>query len=342
MKKLLFTIATVLFAASAFAQADRDVLVAPNGTIYTIEASPVENSTKIKATIMLVLTTQSGDTITRIPVPASTTEGLHWRATLAYDTESQTLFVLWLHMPNPMSSELLLAAYQNGHWQPAVSIDDRSYDLRYNLRIGITRRVSRLQQDGSYADVPALILHAVWWDDTGAGEQARYALISIDKGAVSSVDVHDMAEFIDATDAPAKVGDDFNRDLLKHPAVLDGPSPNSVDVLFADSKTNLFHRVTLHPISEARIHIPVGHHGTPAVPGFSAPESFSAPWNGSVTTLVSPHDRDKVLFCSTTESGVTYLVHSDAGWSDAKTLTTSATLTSDAAIAALVKMISTE
>jgi hypothetical protein len=291
---------------------------------------------------MLALTTQDGDHTSRTIIPASTSAGVHWRATLAYDTESQSLFVLWLHMPNAMSSELLLAAYQNGKWQPAVSIDDKPYDLRYNLRIGITRRIAQPQGDGTFVDVPALIVHAVWWDETGAGEQARYALISIDRGSVSSIDIHDLAEFVDSDAEQAVVGDDFNRELLKHPAILDGPSADSVDVVFADDKTNLFHRVTLRPVLEARIHIPVGHSGGDKTPTFQPPADFTSSWEGSVTTLSSPRDHDKLLFCNTTEKGVTYLVHSAAGWSAVKTVPTSSTLSSDAAIAALVKMISNE
>ena len=343
MRKLLVAVVFALVAGSAFAAvSDRDVLVAPSGTIYTIETTAVNDSqTKVQASYMLALTVQDGDKTLKTIVPASTLAGVHWRATLAYDSESQTLFVLWLHMPNAMSSELLLAAYQNGKWQPAVSIDDKPYDLRFNLRIGITRRVAQLQNDGTWADIPALVLHAVWWDETGAGEQARYALISIDKGTVASVDIHDLSEFVDASGEPATVDANFNRELLKHPAILDGPSANSVDVVFADARTNLFHRVTLRPVAEARIHIPVGHSG-PDTPAFLAPESFGAEWSGSVTTISSPRDREKLLFCSTTESGVTYLVHSPNGWSAVKTIPTSSTLSADGAIAALIKMISNE
>jgi hypothetical protein len=342
MRKLVLAVVFALAAGSALAQVnDRDVLVAPNGTVYTVETTEVtEPSSKVRATYMLSLTVRDGEDALRTVVPDSTTPGVHWRPTMAYDSESQTLFVLWLHMPNGMSSELLLAAYHDGRWQRAVSIDDRPYDLRYNLRVGITRRVAQLQADGTYSDVPALVLHAVWWDETGAGEQARYALISIDKGTVASVDIHDLAEFIDAGDAPATVDASFNRELLRHPAVLEGPSTNSVNVVFADARTNLFHRITLRPVLEARIHIPVGRQIVG--PTFASPEGFNARWSGSVTTLASPRDQDKLLFTSTTESGVTYLVHSANGWSAAKTIATDVTLTSDAAIAALMKMLSNE
>ncbi|MGZ7039471.1 MAG: hypothetical protein ACXVJO_14955 [Thermoanaerobaculia bacterium] len=344
MKRLLISVVLALSAFGLFGQpaADRDVLVAPGGTIYTIETVQVdEPSSKVQANYMLSLSVQDGDNVARTIVPASTTPGTHWRATLAYDSESQTLFVLWLHMPNAMSSELLLAAYQDGKWQQAVSIDDKPYDLRYNLKIGITRRVAQLQNDGTYADVPALVLHAVWWDETGAGEQARYALISIDKGALSSVDIHDLSEFVDAGDPAAAVDPTFNAQLLKHPTILDGPSTNSVDVVFANAQTNVFHRITLRPVLETRIHIPVGR-SIGGGPTFAAPGMFNAEWSGSVTTLMSSRDRDKLVFCNTTGAGVTYLVHSANGWSETKTIPTSQSLSAEAAIAALQKMISNE
>jgi len=70
----------------------------------------------------------------------------------------------------------------------------------------------------------------------------------------------------------------------------------------------------------------VGHSGGDRTPTFQPPADFTSSWEGSVTTLSSPRDHDKLLFCSTTEKGVTYLVHSQGGWSAVKTVPTSSTL----------------
>ena len=81
------------------------------------------------------------------------------------------------------------------------------------LSLGITRRISQLQKDGTYADAPALILHALWWDSNAHGEEAKYAMLPIENGALSpsSIEVHSLEQFVTATDEPYHaVAENFN------------------------------------------------------------------------------------------------------------------------------------
>jgi hypothetical protein len=284
----------------------------------------------------LRLTVQRGAETRSSIVPESLTEGLHYRPALAYDTESKTLFVFWLRMPNAMSSELLLASYANGKWQKAISIDSKQFHLRYNLRIGITRRVATLQKDGTYSDMPALLVHAVWWEDTGAGEEARYALMSVESGSVTSFELHDLAEFTLPGDTVFSVDANFNDQILKHPAILDSTAQDSVDVLFGDLRTNAFNRVTIHPIADGRIHIPIG--ARPGGPHFGAPASFSVNWPGRVSTITSGRDGSKLIVYNATPNRVSYLLYGDGAWSPVKSLTVSDKLTAEGAVAAITRM----
>ena len=284
----------------------------------------------------LRLTVQNGNTTTMTSVPESLTAGFHRRPALAFDSESRTLFVFWLKMPNGMSSELMLASYSNGRWQPAVSIDNQPYHLRFNLRIAITRHVSQVLSNGSIVDAPALLVHAVWWEQTGYAEAARYALLSIDKGAATLADLHDLNDFaVSPPYFPNEVSAKFNAEILKHPAFVDNGTQNSVDVIFGDTHINAFNRVTLKPVADGRIHIPIGvHPGGPRVP---APLSFSSEWNGRITTITS---RDSMLLYNTTDDAVSYIMYSAGNWSSVKSVALSDKLSADAAVAALIKMMS--
>jgi hypothetical protein len=338
MKRLLLVLLFALVPAALFAQvADRDVLLTSNGTLYTVE-SVSDGSIVAEATRYLLLTIQRGTSKPQtVPVPASLVAGAHWRPALAYDSDSGTLFVLWLKMPNGMSSELMLASYSNGRWGDAVSIDNQPYHLRFNLRIGITRRVSSLQKDGSFADVPELLVHAVWWDQTGYDEMARHALLTIERGAVASVEVHDLAEF---TPAPAYFPNDvdpkFNPEILKHPAFVDNGTQDSIDVIFGDVHMNMFNRVTLKPIADGRIHIPIG--ARPGGPRIMAPYAFSGDWTGRISTIAGSHDNSLLLY-NTTPSSVNYILYSNGTWSSVKTLSLSDKLSADGAVAALSRMM---
>jgi hypothetical protein len=339
MKRLLLAAVLVLLPVALFAQtADRDVLLAGNGTLYIIEsvqADDVDLSTM--SSQYLSLTIQNGDHVTRTVVPESMLPGTHSRPALAYDAGTDSLFVFWQKQPNAMSSELLFASYHNGQWQPATSIDDAPFHYRFNLRIGTSRRVSQLQKDGTYADVPALLVHAVWWEESPAkGEVARYALLTIENGTVTSIDLHDLNEFTAGDTASYNVSSDFNADILKHPAIIDTPSADSVDVIFGDTTTNAFHRVTLKPVADSRIRIPVGRDGGHHLPG---PASFTASWPGRIGTISSGRDNDHIALYNVGRSSISYIVYAGGKWSDVKTVPTSDRLSADGAVAVLTRML---
>jgi hypothetical protein len=348
MKRLLVTLAISLLSASVFAQVvDRDVLVTPEGTVYTIEQQTPSDSAGIAAINVLQLSIQNGSETQRLLVPESLTAGFHSDSVLAYDATSKTLFILWTHMPNAMSSELLLASYREGKWQRAISIDNQRYDNHLNLRLAITRRVSQLQKDGTYADAPALILHALWWDSSGHGDEARYAMLPIENGAVSesSIEIHSLEEFVGDDETINTVDAKFNPEILRHPAIVSSPMQSSVDVVFGDTSKNTIHKITLRPVAEHRIHIPVGiGGGNPGGNGgkslsVSAPASFSANWQGPISVI---ERGDRLVFANATDKALNYLTYSDGVWTDVKSIALSNKLTAETALAAVDKMVSSQ
>jgi len=337
MKRLLLVLLFAFVPAALFAQvADRDVLLTSNGTLYTVESVVNDGSLRADASQFLKVTIQRGSQKTETIVPESLSAGRHWRPALAYDTDSNTLFVFWLKMPNAMSSQLLLASYAGGTWQPAASLDDQPYHLQYNLRIGITRRVAQLQTDQSYLDVPMLLIHAIWWEETGYAETARYALFVVRKGAISSVESHNLDEFAASPGFfPNEVDANFNPEILKHPAFVDNGTQDSIDVIFGDAHMNLFNRVRLKPIADGRIHIPIGAH--PGGPRIPVAKSFTSDWTGRISTIPGPDGG--LLLYNTTKDTVNYILYSNGTWSTVKTLSLSDKLSADGAAAALTRMM---
>ncbi|HEX7678249.1 MAG TPA: hypothetical protein VF713_09005 [Thermoanaerobaculia bacterium] len=344
MKRLLVSFALVLTAATAFGQAaDRDVAVTPDGTVYTVEAATPPADSSMVAMQTLALTIQNGNDVSHLYVPDSMTSGYHFGGALAYDSDSNTLFVLWIHSDDGYSTELLLTSFHGGKWEPAVSIDNDPYRRRSNLRLGITRRVSQLQTDGSYADVPALLLHAVWWEEAGKSEAARYALLTTEKGALSSIEIHSLEEFIaPADEAYNAVDSTFNKEILRHPAIVSPPMQSSVDVVFGDNKSNSIHSVTLRPIADARVHIPVGiggGNGGPKPRSLSAPPTFSADWKGPITVI---ERADRLVFANASETSLNYITYANGAWTSVKSIAIDARFPAEAALAAIDKMLSTQ
>lgn len=342
MKRILLAVALVLFPSVLFAQApDRDMLLTPEGTLYSLESVSADKYPELKmdGSTVLALTIQDDNGKTTALVPGSLEEGTNTRPALAYDRDTDTLFAFWLRVPYTMSGELLFSSYHAGQWTPVSKIDDaKGYHSRSNLRIGVTHKVATLQFDGTYFDVAKLVLHAVWWEESGNGSKARYALLPIENGSVSSVEIHDLSEFLDLNSKSFPADDSFNPEILRHPAIIEGS--NSVDIIFGDVPNHLFNRITLKPVAEGRIHIPVGRReGDPRVRQIAAPASFKAPWTGRITTIVKG---DGMVLYNVSPTGVNYLILSDNGWSTAKTIATSETVSADAAINAISKIAGAE
>jgi len=346
MKHFLAALAISLFAAGAFAQiADRDVLVTPDGAVYTVEQVIPTSSSGVAATSVLQLSIQNGSDTQHVLVPDSLSAGFHSDGALAYDATSKTLFLLWNHMPNGMCSELLLASYREGKWQPAVSIDYRGNSARANLRLGITRRISQLQKDGTYADAPALVLHALWWDSNAGGEEARYAMLPITDGALSkdAVETHSLEEFVGDKETVNAVSENFNPEVLRHPAIISSAMSSSVDIVFGDTAKNSIHLVTLHPTAQVRLHIPVGIGGDKPSSGgprsLAAPPTFASDWHGPISVTAFG---DRLVFANATDKALNYLTYADGTWTEEKSITLNSKLSAETALAAVGKMVSSQ
>jgi len=330
MKRLLLVLAFVLLPTALFAQvADRDVLLTPDGTLYTIESKA---DTVNEANRYLTLTvTHSNKSTTTSVIPDTTKGGTNWRPALTYDADTNTLFVFWINTPNGLSSELMFTSYRDEKWQPAVGVDEQTYNLCTNLRIAVTRKVSTLQKDGSYADAPQLLVHAVWWELLGTTEHARYAMFVIENSKVKSYELHDLSEFGIYPDMPFTVGKDFNPEILRHPAIIEGT--DSVDVLFGDVERVTMNRVTLRPIVDGRLHIPVGHRGGPP---FAPPQTFSANWTGRISTIASG---PTLVMYNVGSDTAGYVMYSNGNWSDVRTLPLNTTFSGADAVAAITRML---
>jgi hypothetical protein len=291
MKRLLSVAAFVLFAVCANAAELRDVLLTPAGRLYTAETATAADDAGHHVMLSVL---ENGET-REVVVPDSLSQGFRSAPALAYDAESDTLFVFFLRMPNIASSELILVSYRDGKWTSPISVDNKSFRLRSNLRIAVTRRLASPQDDGTSIDIARLQIHAVWWEQTGNGEEARYALVALEKGVVSDIELHELGEFVTSDPSAADVDLAFNPEILRHPAILENGTTNSVDVLFGDVRMNRFHRATIRPIfALGRIHIPIGRAPGHGVPG---PRAYATLGGGNRIDVIATNG--KLLLYST-------------------------------------------
>ena len=328
-------IIAVLLLATAFAAqaADRAVLLTNAGTLYTIESRVGDDFTSAGSARYLALTIQDGDVVRKTIVPESET-GNNWQPELAYDDESGTLFVFWLRSNNTIlgMNELLFCSYQNGKWNPSASVDDLPYHFRFNLRVGVTRSVMRVEPDGTNRQIPGLTVHAAWWDESGSVGLARYAMLVIEKGVVKDIIRRDLINFIGQSFENQRSVPPDQESLLRHPFVFESAAKDTVDIVFGDVPTKSFYRVKLKPVDNTRVRIPIGvREGAYPSPPTKLPSDTDR-----VESISTAPNRLVIHFRS--GGSLRYLIY-DGRWSAAKSISLSDDVTAETAVAALRKLV---
>lgn len=338
IRKFLFVALTFLAAFTVQAQ-DRATLLTADGTVYSIRSDYASNHT-VAATSgkLLELTIQNGVENTVTYVPASLTGSWHETASLAYDEATKTLFVFWQHRPTRFESELLFSSYRDGTWSEPTVFEKEVFRVRFNLRIAVTAEIGTRAEDGTITTAPATTIHAIWWEQTGT-EKARYASFLMNNGVVVSTRVHDLLEFVPAEErgAAVTIPADYNLDLFRNPAMIEQPSHDAIDVVFADWTTSSFHSLTLRPIQfngVLDVPIGVGNGRTPMPQTFSATSAMTA---GGISTLFG--DDGTLAFSFEGEGKLQYILYREGVWSDVRAITLNERVSRDSGMNALRRLV---
>src|SRR5438270_6708960 len=252
MIKRLLILLVALVPLAAFADtADHDIVLTDDGTLYTVESTFAKDVAGLKTASerVLTLTVQHGsDAPTTTVIPATTNGGWHVYPALAYDAPTKTLFIFWeAAFSTFQNTELDFCSYHDGTFNAAASLDSAHWAARENLRIAITRTSQQLNDDGTTTTVPETTVHAVWWEDNGGAEWARYAMITVDQGAAAAIHVQDLGQFVNGAGSAPTPSADASRELLRHPSVTETRTHDSVDVVFGDTNFVTLRRVNIHP-----------------------------------------------------------------------------------------------
>ncbi|HEX9162220.1 MAG TPA: hypothetical protein VF980_10985 [Thermoanaerobaculia bacterium] len=338
MRRSLIAVVLLVFALPLFGEiSDRAMTLAPNGTLYSVEsrANDGTGDSVNLSSRYLTLTIQKGENIIKTDVPATMTGGKHWQPEIAFDADSDTALVFWLHSADTAAatSELEFCTFQNGRWNDPALVDDSPNHIRYNLRLGVTQKVEMMADDGSSTSVDGLTVHAVWWDVTAAGEVARYAMIVVEHGVVTSIVRRDLVDLVNRAFLKYADIDPAYVELLRHPIVYESTEHETVDVVFGDLNMNLLHRLTLKPISQSRVRIPIGIREA----SYPAPQHAMSSTAVRLSAINTSPERLAIYYV---EAGdVRYLRYESGTWTD-NSVALNKDVSAEAAVAALRKLVS--
>jgi hypothetical protein len=336
MRKLLLIVALFLLPIVASA-GQGDTLLTPDGTLHTIEveAGPVTDDSTTVSDSHLVLASRRGAETFRETIPATFESGSHEGATMAYDAESGTLFVFWIHRVSITGAELLLSSRNaDGAWSKPTHFGGLVFGDRNNLRIAITRKYYDEAADTMHTGIN---VHAAWWEwDSHAGEYfAQYQMLTIVNGQVAEapapLDLRALAREAGTPVPTEKV----ESDVLSHPLLFTSPKQDSVIVVYGDEQTGQLHEVRVRPMkakAEGRLRVPVGRREG----GSNTPRMMVS----SQSKMDGVYgDTDRMAFFTTDKDAVRYVVMKNGTWSEQQEITLDAQITAGAAVDALRRLV---
>lgn len=241
---LAFVAAIPAFGASS--------LLTPDGVRYTLELSADLAHVEIARA--------EGEERTRLIVPSTQDATRESQAQLAFDSATDTLFVVWTRESAGVGEVRYAALSPAGHWSPARLVAAGSSMYR-GLQFVLTHDVN----DG----VDATLMHVAWWSINGNLLTPEYALFAFENGRLVSAeqenldDLAGLATLRTTNDIDIPAGSE-----LQPPLALDR-SGNTVDVVFGSPQSTTVTRVnvvTRKVGADVRIWKPLGRRGgrTPA------------------------------------------------------------------------------
>lgn len=327
MRKLIFSLVTVVCVTLSGDAQPRQAVLAPDGTLFSLET--VATGEVTSAATHFVLRTQRDGVVAEEAVPSTVDNAHDTNAAIAYDAESGSVFVFWLRQLGTLSSQLMFTCRSgDGTWSTPEEFGS-PFVYRENLRMAVTRRVSAA--DGTVFPKAAVSVHLSWWEfNTHDGsEAARYAMISIENGLVESRETLDLTPFVTQDLNTGEVAPD----VLKQPLLFTAPTQESVVLVFGDVPTRTMNQVRIFPVrSEGRLRVPVGRHEqTSGAPRnlVAADSRVDGVYGTSQRMALYVRERDQIR----------YVVMTGGVWSDARTITLGEQITGSAAVEALRQLI---
>lgn len=341
MIRRLLCILILLAAPAVMAAGTRQqtTLLTPEGTLYTLESDFAFNYEGEPGgqRILKLITQHNGET-TEAYMPFTLLGGWHGSPSIAYDEQTDTLFAFWEHSRSLVASELLIASYRDGAWSEPVSINSTSFRLRTNLKIATSHFSEVRNEDGELERIPSLVVHAIYWEQTGDEESAHYAMIPVREGRLSNIEQRPLITWAlsQGNPLPVDVPEDYDFDIFRRPAIFESLDRASVDIIFGDVPRTRFHRITVRPIREDGVlDVPIGiWHGEINPPGREI-----AIQGASTKMLVSG---ETIAFYAMDAAELRYQLHRNGKWQDVRVVKATSSIPTTTALDALSRLVTAE
>jgi hypothetical protein len=174
----------------------------------------------------------------RLLVPSTETADSEDSASILFEDQSGTLFVLWQTRVNVIHSRLSLIGLRDDQWTEPIEISGNPFGWKSSPQLAVTRDTFRTEEsDGSLRTWARTVAHLLWWEDGSAGEAvAHYSPVTLLDGVYTGWNpvytLDGLALAPKATSLPI-----VNSALAQAPRIESGRNGQSVVIAFISAES---------------------------------------------------------------------------------------------------------
>ena len=259
-----------------------DSALGASGEVYQVRSGnygdlfPGGHAAAPATPVLAVDVTRSGSPLQRVLIPDTVDFASESSASLLYENDSQTVFVLWESYEG-IHPILKLAGFDGTNWSPPITVVGNPFAPKTSPQFAITREVFQdVTVDGTGAPGTPVTkhrtsLHLLWQEEgaaAGSIDTFYTPVIFVDGVFTGNNPVYDLSAFL-----PAGTAADIQPALLRAPTIQSGRDQRTVVVAFASQSTGQMATVEIDVLpeelsrlsEEARSHII--EIGAPLYPG---------------------------------------------------------------------------
>lgn len=166
----------VTFAVPASGIEARDSAVGADGEIYRVRAGsygdlfPAEGLAAAENPALALDVFYPDRRHERLLVPGAEGEDLEDSASVLFEDDSGTLFILWQTKINVIHSRLNLIGFRDGTWSEAIEISGNPFGWKSSPQLAITRDAFHAPAPGGGLRVwQRTVAHLLWWEEGPEG-----------------------------------------------------------------------------------------------------------------------------------------------------------------------------
>lgn len=236
--------AGLLLAVSPAAGTERDASVGAEGELYFVregtygELFPQDGLADAANSVLALEVVRSDQTRERLLVPGTETADSEDSASILFEDQSGTLFVLWQTKSNVIHSRLSLIGLRGGEWTAPIEISGNPFGWKSSPQLAVTRDTFRTEEsDGSLRTWARTVAHLLWWEDGPAGNPvAHYSPVTLLDGVYTGWNpVYTLDGLALAPKAWGLPG--VNAALARAPRIASGHNGQSVVIAYVSAET---------------------------------------------------------------------------------------------------------